>query len=319
MPGIRLPHLADRIAAPAAPRAERSEPRHRFADPRASGVPGFRICQFFRAFRQSNSRICRLRRKSRNSSRLSGHSPVLKLVSKILCILREKPVRSGTARGRQIAQIAGTPGQASARLLQRGIPEFLARVRRRHRVTTFVNVEFRVDFILEMAKSTFQPVNEFSTDLPLRDIRRDEIRRNSEQDQPQDVVPQGQTKIDINGPQGMRRTAGHFQNVRFQIPSAHDELRLHARALSFKEFVAYLDREKNNELRSPNSNRQSRPKRRNWPDRTKNSSRRSPEFFPALRITKPSTPSLTRGLLADNAEKFGIVKDSIRAEIKRRR
>jgi hypothetical protein len=32
-------------------------------------------------------------------------------------------------------------------------------------VTTFVNLEFQVDFILEMAKSTFQPINEFSTDL----------------------------------------------------------------------------------------------------------------------------------------------------------
>lgn len=189
------------------------------------------------------------------------------------------------------------------------------------RVTTFVNLEFQVDFILEMAKSTFQPINEFSTDL--RSSVSSSVRDVGVPSQInlRDAVPQGDTRIDIGGPQGMRGVPDAQKTVA-EISRMTDGERKAVMtnfawtlALSFKEFLAYLDREKSNELALSEfkSALASEVAKLSGSD-DKIVAQIADVLGRAARY-QATDASLEDRLIADNAEKFGIVKDSVRAEI----
>lgn len=245
---------------------------------------------------------------------IQGVLQILKLVSKILCILRKNPFVPEWRAGDQIAQITERQGKLPLDFFNVEFPNFSLAFIDAIRVTTFVNVEFQVDFILEMAKSTFQPVNEFSTDLRSAVSGATKSVGIPSKINLQDVVPQGQTRIDINGPQGMREVP----DISKMSVSERKALMTNfafTLALSFKEFVAYLDREKNNELTLAEFKSAIASEASKLAGSNEKLVAQIAGVLSRAANYEASDTSLTDGLLADNAEKFGIVKDSIRAEI----
>jgi len=90
---------------------------------------------------------------------------ILKIVAKIMCIMRTNPFVPEWRAGDQIAQITERQGKLKIDFLSIEFPQFNASFVDAIKVTTFVNFEFQVDFLLEMAKSTFEPINSFSSNL----------------------------------------------------------------------------------------------------------------------------------------------------------
>ena len=103
---------------------------------------------------------------------------ILKLIKKILCIMRSNPFVPEWRAGDAIAQITERSGKIPGLdFLNVQFPQFNASFVDAIKVTTFVNLEFQVDFILELAKSAFAPINSFTSDFsnistvnPLGDI-----------------------------------------------------------------------------------------------------------------------------------------------------
>lgn len=245
---------------------------------------------------------------------IQGVLQILKLVSKILCILRKNPFVPEWRAGDQIAQITERQGKMPFDFFNIEFPNFSLAFVDAIRVTTFVNVEFQVDFILEMAKSTFQPINEFSTDLRSSvSGAGKEVGLPSKIDMT-DTVPQGDTRIDVKGPQGMK-----VPDVSKMSTAERKALMTNFAwtiALSFREFVAYLDREKGNEVALAEFKKlvaSEASKLVGSDDRLVAGI--ADVLARAAHYDASEERALTDSLLSDNKEKFGIVKDSIRAEI----
>lgn len=251
---------------------------------------------------------------------ITGVLEILKLVSKILCILRKNPFVPEWRAGDQIAQITERQGKLGLDFLNIEFPNFSLAFVDAIRVTTFVNLEFQVDFILEMAKSTFQPINEFSTDLrssvssSVRDIGvPSEINL-------RDTVPQGDARIDIGGPQGMRgvpdeKTVADISKMTDGERKAVMTNFAWTLALSFKEFLAYLDREKSNELTLSEFKSALADEVAKLSGSDDKIVVQIADVLGRAARYQATDTSLEDRLMADNAEKFGIVKDSVRAEI----
>lgn len=90
---------------------------------------------------------------------------ILKILAKIMCIMRTNPFVPEWRAGDQIAQITERQGKMKLDFLNIEFPQFNASFVDAIKVTTFVNFEFQIDFLLEMAKSTFEPINSFSSNL----------------------------------------------------------------------------------------------------------------------------------------------------------
>ncbi len=245
---------------------------------------------------------------------IQGILQILKLVSKILCILRKNPFVPEWRAGDQIAQITERQGKMPLDFFNIEFPNFSLAFIDAIRVTTFVNVEFQVDFILEMAKSTFQPINEFSTDLRSSVQGAGKTIGLPSKIDLKDTVPQGDTRIDVKGPQGMAvPDIGKMTTAERKALMTNFAWTI---ALSFKEFVAYLDREKGNEvtLAEFKSLIASEAGKLAGSDE-KLVAQIADVLARASSYDASGEQKLIDSLLADNAEKFGIVKDSIRAEI----
>lgn len=249
---------------------------------------------------------------------IQGVLQILKLVSKILCILRKNPFVPEWRAGDQIAQITERQGKMPLDFFNIEFPNFSLAFVDAIRVTTFVNVEFQVDFILEMAKSTFQPINEFSTDLRSNVSGATKAVGIPSKIDMSDTVPQGDTRIDIKGPQGMK-----IPDINKMTTAERKAMMTNfawTLALSFKEFVAYLDREKGNDvaLADFKSLIASEAAKLAGSD-DKLVAQIADVLARASHYDAAGEQKLTDALLSDNAEKFGIVKDSIRAEIEETR
>lgn len=125
---------------------------------------------------------------------------ILKIVAKILCIMRINPFVPEWRAGDQIAQITERQGKLKLDFLNIEFPQFNASFVDAIKVTTFVNFEFQIDFLLEMSKATFEPVNSFSSNLS-----------NLLPNMTQGVIPNkvdlspinpGHTEIEVPGPTG---------------------------------------------------------------------------------------------------------------------
>ncbi len=99
-------------------------------------------------------------------SAISATLNILRIIKKIMCILRTNPFVPEWRAGDAIAQITERQGKIPGLdFLSVEYPQFNTSFIDAIKVTTFVNLEFQVDFLLEMAKSTFTPLNRFTSDL----------------------------------------------------------------------------------------------------------------------------------------------------------
>jgi hypothetical protein len=79
--------------------------------------------------------------------------------------MRSNPFVPEWRAGDQIAQITERQGKLKIDFLNIEFPQFNASFIDAIKVTTFVNFEFQVDFLLEMARATFEPFNTFTANL----------------------------------------------------------------------------------------------------------------------------------------------------------
>lgn len=249
-------------------------------------------------------------------SAITGVLQILKLVSQVLCILRKNPFVPEWRAGDQIAQITERQGKLPIDFLNVEFPNFPLAFIDAIRVTTFVNVEFQVDFILEMTKSTFQPINEFTTDL------RSKVQ-NSVKDagikstiDVSNTVPQGDTRIDVKGPQGMRQVPDISKMTVAERKAVMTRFAL-SLAYSFKELLAYVEREKKDQVAIGEFRKLVAEEALKLAGSNDAIVLRIAEVLGrAANYDGSEEDRLTQELLTDNREKFGIVKDAIRAEIR---
>lgn len=90
---------------------------------------------------------------------------ILKLIKKVLCLLRINPFVPEWYAGAQIAIITERQGKLPIDFLDVSLPQFSYPWIDAIKVTTYVNLEFDADFIVEFARSLLQPLNQFSTDF----------------------------------------------------------------------------------------------------------------------------------------------------------
>lgn len=90
---------------------------------------------------------------------------ILKLIKKVLCLLRINPFVPEWYAGTQIAIITERQGKLPIDFLDVSLPQFSYPWIDAIKVTTYVNLEFDADFIVEFARSLLQPLNQFSTDF----------------------------------------------------------------------------------------------------------------------------------------------------------
>lgn len=96
---------------------------------------------------------------------IAGVLDILKIVEKVLCLMRKELWVPEWRVGDVIAQRTARQGLLSLDFLNIQFPTLSYSFLKEIEVATHVNLEFRIDFITEMARSIVAPINEFSSDL----------------------------------------------------------------------------------------------------------------------------------------------------------
>lgn len=97
---------------------------------------------------------------------ISATVNILRLFTKVLCILRSNPFVPEWRAGDQIAQITERQGKTpSIDFLSLEYPTFSSAYTDAIRLSTLVNYEFDTDFIEEAVRSAVVPINGFTSDL----------------------------------------------------------------------------------------------------------------------------------------------------------
>lgn len=90
---------------------------------------------------------------------------ILKLVTKAMCILKMSPLHPEWRAWDQIAFLTERTWYLPFDFIDLSLPQFSFPFVDAIRVTTYVNLEFDVDFIVEMAKQIAMPINSFTSDF----------------------------------------------------------------------------------------------------------------------------------------------------------
>lgn len=90
---------------------------------------------------------------------------IFKIVAKILCLMRFNPFVPEWRAGDQIAQITERNGTLPFDFLNIEFPNFSLSFIDAIKVTTYVNLELDIDFIVAMSKATLEPLNQFTNDF----------------------------------------------------------------------------------------------------------------------------------------------------------
>lgn len=90
---------------------------------------------------------------------------IFKIVAKILCIMRTNPFVPEWRAGDQIAQITERQGRLPIDFLNIEFPNFSLSFIDAIKVSTFVNLELDIDFIVAMSRATLDPLNRFTNDF----------------------------------------------------------------------------------------------------------------------------------------------------------
>ncbi len=243
---------------------------------------------------------------------IEGVLQILKLVSKILCILRLNPFVPEWRAGDQIAQITERQGKLPIDFLDIEYPNFSMGFLDAIRVNTLVNLEFQVDYILEMAKSGVEPVNRFSGDVRnLNGAVNRAVRETKGATDFRNVVPQGTTTVPVGERQMMapekRERTDLFAVLAYSLAVAFrdflgDTQSKAGEAVDVAAFAADVRSEAAKLLASAD------PKERAIAETLGRAA--------AYGKTSTAEDRLAAALAADNARKFGIVKEAVRAEIR---
>lgn len=90
---------------------------------------------------------------------------ILKIITKVMCILKTSPFVPEWRAGDQIAFISERWGHLSLDFLDISLPQFSFPFIDAIKVTTFVNLEIDIDFLVEMSRQTALPLNIFTNDI----------------------------------------------------------------------------------------------------------------------------------------------------------
>ncbi len=90
---------------------------------------------------------------------------ILKIITKVMCILKTSPFVPEWRAWDQIAFITERSGYLAIDFLDMSLPQFSFPFVDAIKVTTFVNLEFEVEFLVEMARQTALPINTFTNDI----------------------------------------------------------------------------------------------------------------------------------------------------------
>jgi hypothetical protein len=90
---------------------------------------------------------------------------ILRLIGKILCLLRLNPFAPEWRAGDIIAQLTERQGTLPLDFLSLEFPEFSMSFIDAIKVTSKVNLEFEMDFIMAMMTAALEPLNSFTNDL----------------------------------------------------------------------------------------------------------------------------------------------------------
>ncbi|MDD2907859.1 MAG: VCBS repeat-containing protein [Candidatus Gracilibacteria bacterium] len=98
-------------------------------------------------------------------SQLEAILDILKLVTKAMCILKSSPFVPEWRAGDQIAFLTERSGYLGTDYLNLSLPQFSFPFIDAIKVTTYVNLEFDTEFIVELARQTAMPINSFTADF----------------------------------------------------------------------------------------------------------------------------------------------------------
>ncbi len=90
---------------------------------------------------------------------------ILRLVFKAMCLLQISPLHPEQRAGQQISYLTERSWYLWTDFLSLSLPEFSFPFIDAVKVTSYVNLEFEVDFLVEMAKQVAEPINSFSNDF----------------------------------------------------------------------------------------------------------------------------------------------------------
>lgn len=90
---------------------------------------------------------------------------ILKLITKAMCILKSSPFHPEWRAWDQIAFLTERSWYLPTDFLNLSLPQFSFPFIDAIQVTTYVNLEFETDFIVELARQTAMPINSFTADF----------------------------------------------------------------------------------------------------------------------------------------------------------
>lgn len=96
---------------------------------------------------------------------VEGILNIMKLVTKVMCILKQSPFVPEWRAGDQIAFITERNGYMPMDFIDISLPQFSYPFVDAIKVTTYVNLEFEMEFIVEAVRQIVQPLNSFTNNI----------------------------------------------------------------------------------------------------------------------------------------------------------
>jgi hypothetical protein len=96
---------------------------------------------------------------------LTAIADIMKLITKAMCILKGSPFVPEWRAGDQIAFMTERQGYLNIDFLDLALPQFSYPFVDAIKVTTYVNLEFDNDFVIEMVRNILRPLNSFSNNF----------------------------------------------------------------------------------------------------------------------------------------------------------
>lgn len=96
---------------------------------------------------------------------VEGILNIMKLVTKVMCIIKQSPFVPEWRAGDQIAYITERSGYLSFDFIDISLPQFSYPFVDAIKVTTYVNFEFETEFILEAVRQITAPLDTFTNDI----------------------------------------------------------------------------------------------------------------------------------------------------------
>jgi len=131
---------------------------------------------------------------------VEGILNIMKLVTKVMCILKKSPFVPEWRAGDQIAFITERNGYLPTDFLDITLPQFSYPFVDAIKVTTYVNLEFETEFLMEAVRQVTQPLSGFSSNIAnMIDIRVPDFDFSENTPTEIDVNVKKDGNVDVNG------------------------------------------------------------------------------------------------------------------------